>query len=99
MLAQFEAAGFNGTVTNTAVGSSAGLAAFCAGEVDIAASSRPIKSGEFETCRTNGRFPLEFQVGIDTLAIVVNANNSFVRQSHPGRAATAFHSPPKPGPT
>jgi phosphate transport system permease protein len=78
MLEQFQAAGFDGTVTNTSVGSSAGLAAFCAGEVDIAASSRPIKSGEFELCRRNGRFPLEFQVGIDTLAVVVNANNNFV---------------------
>lgn len=78
MLEQFRAAGFEGTINNTVVGSSAGLAAFCAGEVDIAASSRPIKSGEFETCRRNGRFPLEFQVGIDTLAIVVNASNDFV---------------------
>jgi hypothetical protein len=78
MLEQFQAAGFAGTVSNTAVGSSAGLAAFCAGEVDIAASSRPIKSGEFETCRGNGRFPLEFQVGVDTLAVVVNQSNEFV---------------------
>lgn len=78
MLAQFQAAGFAGTFSNTAVGSSAGLTAFCAGEVDIAASSRPIKSGEFETCRKNGRFPLEFQVGIDTLAVVVNQENEFV---------------------
>lgn len=78
MLAQFQAAGYTGTVSNTAVGSTAGLTAFCAGEVDIAASSRPIKSGEFETCRKNGRFPLEFQVGIDTLAIVVNPSNNFL---------------------
>ncbi len=78
MVAAFEAAGFNGVIDNSSVGSSAGLTAFCAGEIDIAASSRRIKSGEFETCRKNGRFPLEFQVGIDTLAIVVNENNSFV---------------------
>lgn len=78
MLAEFAAAGFAGSFSNTASGSSAGLAAFCAGEVDIAASSRPIKSGEFELCRQNGRFPLEFQVGIDTLAVVVNATNDFV---------------------
>jgi phosphate transport system permease protein len=90
MLEQFEEAGFAGTYDNTAVGSSAGLTAFCAGEVDIAASSRPIKSGEFEVCRKNGRFPLEFQVGIDTLAVVVNPENEFVTDLSTEQLQTIF---------
>jgi phosphate transport system permease protein len=90
MLAQFEEAGFSGTYDNTVVGSSAGLTAFCAGEVDIAASSRPIKSGEFEVCRKNGRFPLEFQVGIDTLAVVVNPENEFVTDLSTEQLQTIF---------
>ncbi|MBK8985562.1 MAG: phosphate ABC transporter permease PstA [Chloroflexi bacterium] len=90
MLAQFQAAGFAGTYDNTAVGSSAGITAFCAGEVDIAASSRPIKSGEFEVCRKNGRFPLEFQVGIDTLAVVVNLENNFATDLSTEQLQTIF---------
>jgi phosphate transport system permease protein len=78
MVAQFEAAGYRGTHDNASVGSSAGIAAFCAGQVDIAASSRPIKSGEIEICRRNNRFPLEFQIGQDLLTVVVNPQNDFV---------------------
>jgi phosphate transport system permease protein len=78
MLAAFVADGFAGSYDNASVGSSAGIAAFCAGQVDIAASSRPIKSGEIEACRRNGRFPLEFQMGVDTLALVVNRDNDWI---------------------
>jgi phosphate transport system permease protein len=78
MLATFTADGFAGSYDNASVGSSAGIAAFCAGQADIAASSRPIKSGEIEACRRNGRFPLEFQIGVDTLALVVNRDNDWI---------------------
>lgn len=78
MLEQFTADGYQGTYTNDSVGTTAGLAAFCAGDSDIAAASRPIESGEFETCRANGRFPQEFRVGTDALAVVVNPQNDFV---------------------
>jgi len=78
MLAVFVADGYAGTFENASVGSSAGIAAFCAGRADFAAASRPIKSGEIEACRRNNRFPVEFQIGVDTLAIVVNGNNDFV---------------------
>jgi phosphate transport system permease protein len=75
MLNQFAADGYAGTAQNNISGSSAGIQAFCAGQADIAAASRPIKSGEFEQCRENGRFALEFQIGLDTLAVVVNPAN------------------------
>lgn len=78
MLQQFQTAGFNGTFQNEFEGSTAGLQAFCAGEIDIAAASRPINSREYELCRNNDLTPLEFQVGTDTLAVVVNGSNDFV---------------------
>jgi phosphate transport system permease protein len=78
MLEQFQAAGYGGSFTNESLGSTAGLIAFCSGQADIAAASRPIQSGELELCRENGRFPLEFHIGTDALAIVVNRDNSFV---------------------
>jgi phosphate transport system permease protein len=78
MLAAYAAAGYEGTFTNESMGTTAGIAAFCAGEVDMAAASRPIESGEFEVCRANGRFPQEFRVGTDALAVVVNPQNNFL---------------------
>lgn len=78
MLEQFQVAGYGGSFTNESLGSTAGLIAFCSGQADIAAASRPIQSGELELCRENGRFPLEFHIGTDALAIVVNRDNTFV---------------------
>lgn len=78
MLEQFQAAGYGGSFTNESLGSTAGLIAFCSGQADIAAASRPIQSDELELCRENGRFPLEFHIGTDALAIVVNRDNTFV---------------------
>lgn len=78
MLEQFQTASFSGTFSNENVGSSAGLAAFCAGQADFAASSRPIQSGEVELCRENGRFPREFHIGTDALAIVAHPANTTV---------------------
>lgn len=78
MLAEFTAAGYEGAHVNRSLGTTAGIAAFCAGEVDIAAASRPIQSGEFEACRANGRFPQEYRVGTDALSVVVNPENTFL---------------------
>ncbi len=78
MLAEYIAAGYEGTYSNESLGTTAGIAALCAGDADIAAASRPIESGEFEVCRANGRFPQEFRVGTDALAVVVNPQNTFL---------------------
>lgn len=78
MLAEYTAAGYAGTFSNESLGTTAGIAAFCAGDADIAAASRPILSGEFETCRDNGRFPQEFRAGTDALSVVVNSQNNFL---------------------
>jgi phosphate transport system substrate-binding protein len=79
MKQRFEEEGFTGNLTVDSIGSGAGLERFCvAGETDIANSSRAIKDSEVESCAGIGRTVVEFQVGIDALAVTVSAENDFV---------------------
>jgi phosphate transport system substrate-binding protein len=79
MKQRFEEEGFAGQITVDSIGSGAGLERFCvAGETDIANSSRKIKDSEVEACNGIGREPIEFQVGIDALAVAVSAENTFM---------------------
>ena len=78
MKQRFEEEGFAGNLTVDSIGSGAGIERFCvAGETDIANSSRAIKDSEVESCAAIGRTPVEFQVGIDALAVVVSSENDF----------------------
>jgi phosphate transport system substrate-binding protein len=79
MKQRFEEEGFTGNITVDSIGSGAGLERFCvAGETDIANASRKIKDSEVESCAGIGREVVEFQVGIDALAVTVSAENDFV---------------------
>ncbi|HJS19034.1 MAG TPA: PstS family phosphate ABC transporter substrate-binding protein [Anaerolineales bacterium] len=79
MKQRFEEEGFSGNLTVDSIGSGAGIERFCeAGETDIANSSRAIRDTEIESCTGIGREPIEFQVGIDALAVVMSAENDFV---------------------
>src|SRR5688500_6765046 len=79
MKQRFEEEGFTGNLTVDSIGSGAGIERFCvAGETDIANSSRAIKDTEIESCRSIGREPVEFQVGIDALAVTVSSETDFV---------------------
>jgi phosphate transport system substrate-binding protein len=79
MKQRFEEEGFTGSLTIDSIGSGAGIERFCvAGETDIANSSRAIRDTEIESCTGIGRTPIEFQVGIDALAVVVSSENDFV---------------------
>ncbi len=79
MADRFNEAGFAGTITVDSIGSGAGFERFCVNaETDIANASRPIRDGEVEACAGNGRTPIEFQVGIDPLAIAVSRENTFI---------------------
>jgi len=81
MKQRFEEEGFSGNLTIDSIGSGAGLERFCvAGETDIANSSRKIKDSEVESCKGIGREPVEFQVGIDALAVAVSAENDFATE-------------------
>jgi len=78
MKQRFEEEGFTGNLTIDSIGSGAGFERFCvAGETDISNASRAIKDSEVESCKAIGRKPVEFQVGIDALAVVVSAENDF----------------------
>ena len=76
---RFQDEGFAGNVTIDSIGTGAGFERFCkSGETDISNASRPIKDSERENCRAIGREPIEFRVGTDALAVVVNPNNEFL---------------------
>ena len=81
MKQRFEEEGFTGNLTVDSIGSGAGIERFCvAGETDIANSSRAIRDTEIASCAAlaPSRTPVEFQVGIDALAVVVSSENDFV---------------------
>ena len=91
MKQRFEEEGFGGNLTIDSIGSGAGLERFCvAGETDIANSSRKIKDSEAESCAGIGRTVVEFQVGIDALAVVVSAENDFATDVTPEELAQIF---------
>ena len=60
-------------------GTGGGFRRFCAGETEISNGSRAIKEDELELCRQAGVDPLELQIAIDGLAVVVNPANTFVQ--------------------
>jgi phosphate transport system substrate-binding protein len=80
MKQRFEEEGFSGNLTIDSIGSGAGFERFCKnGETDIATASRKIKDEEVGNCAalSPARTPVEFQVGIDAIAVVVSQENDF----------------------
>ena len=76
--ARFKDEGYAGNVTIDSVGTGAGFERFCtAGETDIANASRAIKDEEKANCEKINREVVEFRVGTDALAIVVNPQNDW----------------------
>ncbi|MCC7019189.1 MAG: PstS family phosphate ABC transporter substrate-binding protein [Ardenticatenales bacterium] len=76
--ARFKDEGYAGNVTIDSVGTGAGFERFCtAGETDIANASRAIKDEEKANCAKINREVVEFRVGTDALAIVVNPENTW----------------------
>jgi len=56
-------------------GSGVGFSALSQKTTDIADASREIKATEIQTAKSNGVNPVEWVVGLDGIAIVVNPNN------------------------
>ena len=56
-------------------GSGTGIAALIAGKIDLANSSRELKSEELERARARGQDPIEHTVGYDGIAIYVHRDN------------------------
>ncbi len=79
MAERFRDEGYAGNITIDSIGTGAGFERFCvAGESDISNASRAIKESEIESCRSIGREPVEFRVGTDALAVVVNPGNDWI---------------------
>jgi len=76
---QFIDEGYSGNLTIDSIGTGAGFERFCvAGESDIANASREVKDSERASCEAIGRELIEFRVGTDALAVVVNPENDWL---------------------
>lgn len=91
MVKLFEDEGYQGQITVDSIGSGAGFERFCkTGETDISNASRKIKDSEVENCKAIGREPVEFRVGTDAIAVVVNPQNDFLTNATMDELALIF---------
>ncbi|MEW5814453.1 MAG: PstS family phosphate ABC transporter substrate-binding protein [Spirochaetota bacterium] len=91
MAERFRDEGYAGNITIDSIGSGAGFERFCvAGETDISNASRKIKDSEIEAAGKIGREPLEFRIGTDALAVVVNKANTFLTNATKAELAKIF---------
>lgn len=74
---EYRKAGNAAKVTVGISGTGGGFKKLCAGEVDMADASRPIKPSEVELCAKNGIEYIEVPVAYDGLAILVHPNNTW----------------------
>jgi phosphate transport system substrate-binding protein len=90
---RFRDEGYAGNITLDSIGTGAGFERFCvAGETDISNASRPIKQSEIESARKIGREPIEFRIGTDALAVVVNKQNGFIKSATKAELGLLFSS-------
>jgi phosphate binding protein len=90
---RFQDEGYAGNITIDSIGSGAGFERFCvAGETDIANASRAINDSEIESCAAINRTPIEFRVGTDALAVVVNPENDWATDVTREQLAKLFSS-------
>ncbi|MEM9778065.1 MAG: substrate-binding domain-containing protein, partial [Chloroflexota bacterium] len=78
LLINFRKEGFSDTIGIDSTGTSAGVQAFCAGDIQVLNASRPMTLGESITCASSGIQPVEIPVGLDALAVVAHPNNEFL---------------------
>jgi phosphate transport system substrate-binding protein len=71
-----EQSGVNVTVGTSGTGG--GFIKFCNGETDISDASRAIEADEKQACAAKGIKYQEFRVGLDGLAVVTSAKNTFL---------------------
>ena len=77
LAAQFQDEGYGDNITIDSIGSGGGFERFTNGETDVSNASRPIKDSEIEKARSIGLEPIEFRIGTDALAVVVNPQNTW----------------------
>jgi phosphate transport system substrate-binding protein len=74
---EFQSTNPKARVTIGVAGTGGGFQRLCAGEIDIADASRPIKPTEAEACKAKGIEYIELPIAYDGLAVVVNAGNDW----------------------
>ncbi|MEM7129683.1 MAG: cytochrome c peroxidase [Chloroflexota bacterium] len=81
MVRRFYEDGFIGNINHEGIGTLEGFEHFCdLAHTDIATASRPMNGIELAACQEMEREPVEFSVGMDALAVVVNPSSTFVQQ-------------------
>lgn len=75
---EFQAVHRDARITIGVSGTGGGFKKFCAGEIDIADASRPIKPSEVKQCISNRVEYIELPVAYDGIALVVNPKNNWV---------------------
>jgi phosphate transport system substrate-binding protein len=79
----FDDAGYYGQITVDSIGSGGGFERFCvAAATDISHAVRPINEEEAAVCAAlqPPRYPIEFRVGTQAVAVVVSKQNTFLQQ-------------------
>ncbi len=76
---RFVETGYQGVLDLNSSGTEQGFQLFCEGEADFVNASRSIQPSEVALCQENGLDPVEFGVGLDAVALVVNPANSFIQ--------------------
>jgi phosphate transport system permease protein len=77
----FQAAGFSGVIDVQSTGTTAGLADLCnkrGSTIDIANASRQAQRQEAQLCSKNKAKLVPFEVGLDGIAVIVSAENTFL---------------------
>jgi len=79
---RFKDEGYADNLTIDNIGSGAGFDRFCkTGETDISNASVKISDAQIAECKKIGREPIEFRVGTDALAVVVNPDNTCIKDA------------------
>lgn len=78
MAEEFMKANPGAQVTVGVSGTGGGFKKFCAGEIDIANASRPIRNSEIETCKAKGIEYVPIEIAKDALTIVVSKKNTWL---------------------
>ena len=76
---RFVTDGYAGVIKLDESSTTDAFAAFCRGDTDAVAATRPMQQEEFDSCVQHGRTPIVFPVGLDALVVVVNGGNTFVQ--------------------
>jgi phosphate transport system substrate-binding protein len=86
----FKDEGFKGQITVDSIGTGAGFERFCKGETDVSNASARITQKQTDDCKSRNITPLEFRVGTDALAVVMDNESTFVNELTVAQLAGIF---------